>query len=171
MTTPPRRTLVVVRHATAEGFAASDHERALTPYGVEQALALGQWLAAEDLRPDTAVVSSALRTRQTWEHLAAAADLTLSPQVDGAIYSGDADSVLESLHAVDPGAQTVLLLGHNPTVATLVLDLDDGRGDADLLVEVSGGYPPSSAAVLTVPGPWADLDVAGATLTRLRLGR
>ncbi len=171
MTTRPRRTLVVVRHATAESFAATDHDRPLTTRGTQQAADLGVWLHENGLLPDAAIVSTARRTRESWQGLARAAGVEIEPLIDGAVYSGGMDSVLECVRTVDAAAGTVLVLGHNPTVASLVLDLDDGRGDPDLLVEASGGFPPSSAAVLTVTGSWVDLEPGGATLTALRIAR
>ncbi|MDP9823090.1 SixA phosphatase family protein [Nocardioides massiliensis] len=169
MTAPAQRTLVVVRHATAEPYAASDHERALTARGHAQARALGAWLAAEGLAPDVAIVSTAVRTQQTWAGVVAGGGFTVEPIVDGAIYAGDTDSVLEAVHVADAEARTVLVLGHNPTVATLALELDDGGGDPGLLVEVSGGFPPASAAVLTTTRDWADLATGGATLSALSI--
>jgi len=68
-------------------------------------------------------------------------------------------------------AGTVLLIGHNPTMAYLVHLLDDGSADADLFARVSAGFPTSALAVLDVPCSWSDLDVGGARITGFHVGR
>ena len=59
-----------MRHAKAEQVGPSDFERALSGRGVADAVAGGGWLAELGISPDLALVSAALRTRQTWEAVA-----------------------------------------------------------------------------------------------------
>ena len=54
----------------------------------------------------------------------------------------------------------VLYLGHNPTVASLAHLLDDGDPDSESFRAMSAGFPTAAIAVLEIPVPWADLDVA-----------
>jgi phosphohistidine phosphatase len=56
-----------MRHSKAEQSGPSDFERELTDRGVLDATEAGQWLASRGIEPDQALVSSAVRTRQTWE--------------------------------------------------------------------------------------------------------
>ena len=55
MTSP--RTLVLMRHAKAEGHASADELRVLAPSGRRQATAAGAAMAADGLRFDAALVS------------------------------------------------------------------------------------------------------------------
>jgi hypothetical protein len=57
--------LVLLRHAEAEEFGASDAERVLTPRGRTAAAAVGTWLVSRSAVPDLAVVSPAARARET----------------------------------------------------------------------------------------------------------
>ena len=59
-----------MRHAKAEPFAETDHERVLTERGRRDAVEAGLHLAATGVVPDYAVVSSAARTVATWEAVA-----------------------------------------------------------------------------------------------------
>ncbi len=59
-----------MRHAKAEPYAETDADRELTRRGHDDAAEVGRFLADIGIRPDSALVSSALRTRQTWEHVA-----------------------------------------------------------------------------------------------------
>jgi len=117
------------------------------------------------------VVSSAARTRGTWSSFSAGAGLDLDPVIDRSLYGAGTDGALEIINAVPSTAQTVLLIGHNPTMAYLVHLLDDGGADADLFARVSEGFPTSALAVLDVPCAWSDLDVGGARITGFHVGR
>lgn len=165
------RRLVLLRHARAEQFAASDQARALTARGRRDAAAAGRWLREQGLLPDEAIVSSAARTKETWACLADAAGTAIEPTIDGAVYQGSTDVALEAVRGVPGDPRTLLLLGHNPTIASLTMLLDDGAGDAAVLGRVADGYPPCTAAVLEVHCSWPHLEYAGATLRALHTAR
>ena len=149
--------LIVMRHAKAEPFAATDHGRTLTDRGRASAAAAGEHLGAESLVPDHAVVSTAVRALQTWETVAGAAGATVEADVDGAVYTGSPQVVLETLRAVPADAETVIFVGHNPTAAYVAHLLDNGDGDAAALTELLHGFPPGALAVFEVDVPWAEL--------------
>lgn len=135
------RTLVVMRHAKAEPSAASDFERELTVRGHRDATAAGRWLGAQGIVPNHVLVSAAARTRQTWEDVALGAEWPLDLAVyDDGLYSASTTTVLDVLETLDG---TVLVIGHNPTMAGLVQHLDDGGSDFLVL-----DYPTSAVAVL-----------------------
>jgi len=169
---PARRTLVVVRHAQAASAAASDAERALTPSGVQDAGALGSWLAAR-VEPTHALVSAAVRARQTWEALAAGAGWDPEPTttVEESLYAAGEDLALDLVRATDLAAGCLVVVGHNPTMAVLAQLLDDGDGDPEVTTAMLGGFPTATAAVLEVSGAWADLAPGGATVRGFHTGR
>lgn len=167
----PTRTLVVVRHSKAEPSAPTDAERALAGSGVEDARALGRWCSAQGLRPDTALVSAARRAEQTWLALAEGAGWTLTPDLDPGLYTAGPDTALDLVRVLDPQTSTVVLVGHNPTMAFLAQLLDDGEGDADAESAMSRGFPTSACAVFSVEGAWEDLEPATARLAAFHVGR
>ena len=63
----------------------------------------------------------------------------------------------------------LLLVGHNPTVSSLVHLLDDGEPDPAAFRAVGEGLPTAAAAVLEVHVPWADLDLGCARLVGFRV--
>lgn len=165
----PRR-LVVVRHAKAEAFAPSDIERVLAPRGHRDAADLGTWLAGQGIEPDVAWVSVAARTRETWADLAAAAGWTLEPHYDGQLYGTDEEGVLELVHATPDDAATVVVVGHNPTMAMLVQLLDDGAGTTSGPLAI-GDFPTSAAVVFEVDTAWGDVAAMSARLVGHHVGR
>jgi phosphohistidine phosphatase len=67
------RRLILLRHAKSDRPAGvADRERPLNARGRRTAPAVGAHLAKEGFRPDLAFVSTALRTRETWDAMAAA---------------------------------------------------------------------------------------------------
>ncbi|MFT3871772.1 MAG: histidine phosphatase family protein [Nocardioides sp.] len=163
------RTLVVVRHARASQEGA-DFDRDLEPEGARAALAAGRWLAAEGYVADAALVSAARRAERTWASLSEGAAWSAEPLLDRALYHADAESALDLVRETDEGSHCLVVVGHNPTVATMAQLLDDGEGDVATGLAMAGGYPPASLAVFTFPGPWRELGWAGARLVAFREG-
>jgi phosphohistidine phosphatase len=167
------RTLVIVRHAKAESSGPTDHERVLARSGHADAAEAGSWLAGEDITPDRALVSSATRTRQTWEDLATGAgwDPALAEHSE-ALYSAESDTALDLVRETSEDVEALLVLGHNPTIGYLAQLLDDGDGEPDAVAQVAvGGYPTSAVSVFEYDGRWADLAAGSATLRAYHVGQ
>lgn len=166
------RRIVVVRHAKAEAGSGSDFDRRLTDGGRHDAEALGGWLAAYGVSPDHVLVSAAVRARETWVAIAEGGRWNLDAQEDRGLYAADPDTALDLVRTVHDGARTLVVVGHNPTVASLAQLLDDGEGDPDASNELlASGYPTSAATVLAYDGPWADLTQGAARVEAFHVGR
>jgi phosphohistidine phosphatase len=152
-----QRRLVVMRHARAEPFAATDQSRPLTERGRIEAAAAGEHLADLGIVPDHAVLSPATRVQETWAAFAAAVGTTVEPVVDAACYQGNPDLVLEALRVVPEQTSTLVFIGHNPTASSLCHLLDDGDGDPTALRGLLGGFPTGALAVFEVAVGWCDL--------------
>lgn len=168
---PDFRLLVVMRHAKAESWGENDHDRRLSEQGVADAAAAGRWLAEQSFTPDHALVSSATRTQDTWEALSVAAGWTVTPVFDDGVYSAGPDSALDLMRETPAEARSLIVIGHNPTVAFLAQMLDDGEGDPAASADMAGGYPTCALTILTFRGDWADLEMASATVAAFHVGR
>lgn len=166
------RRLVVMRHAKAEQVGPSDHQRELAPRGLADAAESGRWLAREGAMPDHALVSAALRTRQTWQAVAEAAGWSIEASFDEGLYAAEPQTALDVIRSVPTDVTSLVVVGHNPTIAYLAQMLDDGEGDAEAVRELSeSDYPTSAAAVFELAYDWCDLDVASARLVAFHVGR
>ena len=162
--------LVVVRHAKAEPYADTDFDRTLTRRGHTEATAAGEFLAAAGLRPDTALVSAAVRAVETWEHVREATDAAeAEPTPD--LYNASADEVLDSVHALPEEAATAAYVGHNPAAGSLAYALNDGAGDPDAVRGLLTGFPTGAVAVFELPGRWAELEEGSARLVHFHAPR
>ncbi|HTI17284.1 MAG TPA: histidine phosphatase family protein [Trinickia sp.] len=103
--------LILWRHAEAEDTAQTDLSRQLTSRGRKQAQAAAKWLR-HHLPPDALILASpAARTVQTVEAL------TDQYRVADEIAPGAAvDDLLAAVGWPDGVAQTVVVVGHQPTL-------------------------------------------------------
>ena len=130
-----------MRHAKAEQTGATDFERRLSERGHADAAAAGRWLAARGGEPELALVSAAARTQETWESLAEGAGWDLDAELVEGLYSAGTQTALDLLRDVDDGITSVIIVGHNPTMASLAAVLDDGDGRRGGRQRAGAGLP------------------------------
>ncbi|HXW33262.1 MAG TPA: histidine phosphatase family protein [Acidimicrobiales bacterium] len=129
------RHLWVLRHAKAEAAlpGESDHPRKLTDRGKRQARkvrseGVGLATAAGAPLPGIVLTSSAARARETAELVLPAlggAELEEEPS----LYGADPDDVIELVRNRDDDSDSVMVVGHNPTLEDLVFMLVGGMRD------------------------------------------
>ncbi len=154
----------MVRHGKAEQYGDDDHRRQLTDRGRREARDAGEWLATAGYLPTHALVSSATRTRETWDSLVQGSGSQAHAEVSDAVYAADTETALALLRGSPEEATVLALVGHNPTVSSLVHLLDAGHPDPLAFRALSFGLPTSGVAVLEVPGAWRDLELGTARL-------
>lgn len=158
-------TLVLLRHAKAEPEnGIGDAQRPLSSRGRRQAAALGPLLDSHVGTVDVALVSSALRTTETYKLLAASWPEDGAPDADvrDELYSAGPRDVLAVLAELPPQVERVLVVGHEPTMSSLAHLLNGER--TTLADTVAYGLSTAAAAVLDVPVAWAELDRSTARL-------
>lgn len=168
----PLRRLVVLRHAKSawpEGVA--DHDRPLGPRGRRDAPAAGRALADAGRLPDLALCSTAARARETWELTAAQWGTPPPVRYEPELYDATVADLLAVVRAAPEEVGTLLLVGHNPGLQELVLELAEDGFD-DTLRAVGTKFPTSAIAVLAWHGrTWRDLAPGAALLTDLLVPR
>jgi phosphohistidine phosphatase len=148
--------LILMRHATTERAATSglDRDRALTEQGRKDALLMGRTLFEKGLRPDLALVSTAARTRQTWDLIQEAFG-DVEVRLEPALYNASDDVLRRHVEAAEDEAGCLLVLAHNPGVHMLAHQyLIESAASPSVMDRMAAGFPPAAAAVFEV-------DVAG----------
>lgn len=162
------KTLTLLRHAKSgwDDAVPRDLDRPLNPKGRRAAQAMGREIKAMGLDFDRVLASPAVRVRETIGELERGLGRALGPEWDRRLYLASAATLLDVVHEQDDAAETLLLIGHNPGLAELVLALvPDAPGGLRDAVEEK--YPTATLAEMTfaVDG-WRAVAPAGATLTR-----
>lgn len=167
-------TLVLIRHAkTKKTHPLGDHARELADRGVVDGQALGRWLEAEQLLAGLVLTSTATRTRQTTEQLLIGAGVRdVEVRAERALYDGGSGAVLRGVREAPEDAQTVWVVGHEPTMSTLALALaDETLSSAEALDAINEHFATAAAAVLRCEGPWPDLAPGTARLEKVHTAR
>lgn len=161
--------LVLLRHAKAEPAGSlDDHLRPLALPGRKQASEVGAGLRAAGIVPDLVLVSTAVRTRQTWDLVRTALDLPADvARLSDEVYSAGVRSLLALVAAVEESARTVLVVGHEPTVSQTAAALAGPGSDDAAVAQVRVGVPTAAYSVLEVDTPWASLQPDAARLLRV----
>jgi phosphohistidine phosphatase len=152
-------TLMLLRHAKAKRDSADgkDHSRTLSRRGRAASDAMAKALRAEKLAPDRALVSSALRTRETWDRIAEAHGWADRERRDDRLYLAEAGRILRILRAEPDGEKTLMVVGHNPGLADLAGALA-GSGDPEALAALRGRFPTGALAVIEFDAAhWRDI--------------
>jgi phosphohistidine phosphatase len=118
-----------LRHADAEPRITSDHERKLTPKGLEQSEKVGRFMVRCGLLPEIILTSPVVRARQTARIVAEKLGDAEVSEVDWLACGMSAETCLMELKARQ-GTASVLLVGHEPdfseTIATMLGVSDAG---------------------------------------------
>jgi phosphohistidine phosphatase len=165
------RELLILRHAKSDwdSKAPSDFDRPLTGRGKHDAPKVGTWLYREGLVPDHVVSSPAERARQTAVKVCKSLEIAKGQILwEPEIYEANLDDLLGVLGRCPAEAATVLIVGHNPGLETLVRHLCgedlDPPADGKLL-------PTAALARLEMHERWDRLERGCAQLVSITRSR
>jgi len=163
------RTLLLLRHAKSDYPAGvADHERPLAPRGEREAGLAGDWLRAHAPAVDAVLCSTATRTRETLARTRIDAPVNYVDR----LYDATPGAVIEEINRVDPDVETLLVIGHEPTMSSLALGLATADGSNSTAAErISTKFPTSAIAVLRTAEAWDQLTLNGATLVGFHVPR
>jgi len=149
------RRLMLLRHAKTEHAAPSGHDqdRRLDERGRLDAAAIGTWIARHPPLPDTVLVSTAVRARQTWEIARDAmkdAVRARQPRVEllDELYGAEPTQLLRLIRLAEvTNPARLMLIGHNPGMHELALMLA-GSGNAAAKKSLEDNLPTAGLAIL-----------------------
>ena len=152
--------LALMRHAkAAPQGGGDDHGRPLALRGLDEAPRMGAWLNASGFAPALTLVSDARRTRETFDLVARCYDAPLLMRLDPRLYMATAQTLLAIVRSTPANVPNLLLIGHNPALAELALQLAGGDEGA-VKSRLRKGFPPASLAILDLAGTsWSALAV------------
>ena len=162
----PSKRLLLLRHAKSSWShpGLADIDRPLNTRGHRAAAAIGDFLSANGLVPDHAVVSVSCRTRETWEF--ACRQIASPPEAvfSESLYHGGPEAMLWTICESPAQADSVLLLGHNPGMGALAYSLAGGNGTMPAEARFLK-FPTAGLAVFSVASSeWASFRIEDAAI-------
>ena len=153
------KRLTVLRHAKSSWDEPNidDFDRPLNERGWKAARRMGKELKRRGMQFDFALASPAARVRETLDGLAEGyGEFRFATKFEPRLYAADTATLLELVHRLPDDAERVLLLGHNPGLQRLIVELttDDENGHRD---RVADKYPTAALAVIQLPAEhWSE---------------
>ncbi|MBU6449404.1 MAG: histidine phosphatase family protein [Rhodospirillales bacterium] len=165
--------LIFLRHAKAEAEARgqSDHNRALTDKGRRAARKIGETMRAAGLAPEVVLVSTASRTQQTLEELESAPVWDEWPNIEALpqLYMATPSQILGLLQGLPETVRSAIVIGHNPGLHELALQLAGPNRPDTGAARIDEGYPTAALAEFLIATTWKQLGHGGASLKRFLL--
>jgi phosphohistidine phosphatase len=163
------RTLLVMRHAkSAYPPGVTDRDRPLAPRGIREAGLAGDWIRSYAPDIDAVLCSTAARARQTL----ARTEIDAPVRYRDRIYDATPGTVIREINGVEDDVSTLLVVGHEPAMAQVVLGLAGPDGtNTEVAEHVSTKFPTSAIAVLRTGARWRQLELGGAALVEFHVPR
>lgn len=158
--------LCLLRHGKSDWDipGQGDRERRLSARGRSVAPRIGAWMLAQGLAPDLVLCSSAVRTRETLKLLPEALTASAEILIENDLYLAASTQLLERLHTVPEARRIVLVIGHNPGLHALALDLV-GKGSREDIAALGRKLPTASLAVIDFQAAaWTEVHTGKGTL-------
>jgi phosphohistidine phosphatase len=165
--------LTILRHAKSSRDEPNldDHNRPLNERGWKAARRMGRELGHRGLHFDYVLASTAARVRETIDGLAEKYDFSAPIRFEPRLYMADAGTLLDLVRALPDDAQSALLVGHNPGLERLAVELSHDDRQA-LRHRVSEKFPTAALAVVELPAEsWAEVQPGSGEIVELILPR
>ena len=146
--------LAILRHAKSswDDAGLGDFDRPLNERGIKAARRIGRELKDRGMRFDHVLASPALRVRETLAEVAKGYGSALEIEFDERIYMASLGVLLGIVREIPDGANAPLLVGHNPGLHQLVLNL---TGDD----RVREKFPTAALAVIeSATRSWKEIE-------------
>lgn len=158
------KVLYLLRHAKSDWDdpEMADADRPLAPRGRRAANDLAGRLQIARVAPRLVLCSTAVRARQTLELLAPALGAVVEISYEDELYGATVADILQRLRRVPGKVPSVMVVGHNPTIQDLTLELAASGRELD---SVRLKFPTAAMATLKFEGTgWERLHRGGAEL-------
>ena len=158
------KTLYLCRHAKTSGKpgGAGDSKRRLSPDGIRDARAMGRHLINLGVSPERVLCSTATRAIQTLQNAGLPSGMNTEFVDD--LYTANPDSILDLVRTTRESISTVMVIGHNPSIAELACTLT-GQHNRDLLSLMTAKFPAGAMAGLRfMTVSWAKLSPGAGNL-------
>jgi len=137
------KKILITRHAEASNFSnlGTDFSRVLTENGVKDCQLIGKELENKNFIPDLSIISSSIRTIQTYENISKFLNLESNKlDIKDSLYGIGFDDLIAMFKIIKNEFKSVMVIGHNPTMSIFVKKYSDNKINQ---------FPPGSSALFS----------------------
>jgi len=134
------KTLYLLRHAKADSGLLNDLARDLSAKGRRQTASMGQWMSATGIIPERIISSSAKRTKLIAKICSELIGYQRSLRFEDNLYDARSESYLDVIAVLNNRYDSVMIVGHNPAISTMVTILTGVRLDMSPCMLVCIGF-------------------------------
>jgi phosphohistidine phosphatase len=155
------KRLFLLRHAKSswDDPRLDDHDRPLAPRGLRGSAVMAEHLRQERIAPTLVLCSPARRTRETLERVMPLDRAEV--RIEDELYRASSKDLLQRLREVPDEVDSVMLIGHQPAIQQLALQL---AAEGSELERLKAKFPTAALATLDFPGEWSGLGRGSAEL-------
>src|SRR5262249_31593143 len=124
-----------------------DKERPLTEAGRDMSERMGRYFRDEGFKPDLALVSPSVRTRETFEGFSRGAKREFAVEFLSELYHATVEELEQLIAQPRDEVKFLLIVGHNPGFAELAVALA-GKGKKSELAKLRSHFPTPSVAII-----------------------
>ena len=166
------KRLTVLRHAKSDwgNPDLDDFDRPLNDRGRKAATRIGRELQERELRFDLVLASPAARVRETLDAVQDGFCFEAPVRFDQRLYLASKEHLLSLIQDLPDTAQSTLLVGHNPGLQELVVELEQEGGPE--LRRIGDNFPTAALATIELPVlTWRNVGAGIGQLAELMLPR
>ena len=154
------KRLYLLRHAKSswDEPGLADRDRPLAPRGRRASKVMSEYLRDEGISPELVLCSPSQRTRETLERIGIDDSRV---RIEDDLYGASAGDLLAVLNRVADDVDSVMLIGHNPGIQDLAIQL---AGPGPEIARVRQKFPTAALAALEHDGTWTQLTPGSAEL-------
>ena len=167
------KRLTLFRHAKSSwaDSGLDDFDRPLNDRGHAAAKRIGQEMDGQGMRFDCVLASQALRVHQTLDGVQEEYRFATEIRFEPRVYLASANELLALVRAFPESCESALLVGHNPGLHELLLDLTD-RDEEGLRDRIRGKFPTAALASVELSAQsWSDVKLGTGKIVELILPR
>ena len=165
------KQISILRHAKSDWGDAKldDFDRPLNDRGWKAARRMGRELKHRGVEFDLVIASPAARVRETLDGLTEKLKANVEIRFEPRMYLANEETLLEIIRDLPESAHAPLLVGHNPGLHQLVLDLTRDGAERS---RIAHKFPTAALARIELPADrWRDVAQGSGKLAALILPR
>jgi phosphohistidine phosphatase len=158
---PIVKRLYLLRHAKSswDEPGLADRDRPLARRGKRASKVIAKHIWEQGIEPDLVLCSPSARTRETLERIGVGEGAEV--RIEDDIYGASEEGLLDVLRRVPDDVDSVMLIGHNPSLQALALSL---AGNGSGIPRMRQKFPTAALATLDFDRRWRDLAPGAAEL-------